>query len=116
MTESALKRQRTRESLIIISFTIFSVFLMYVTATLHWWTGFVPLLAVEVAFVWWAYMTSFRDHTTRAIIITLFACGSIFFYGAYSEDFNVILPTMCVFTVLFGLYQLRVVFDIVFAT
>ncbi len=116
MTERALKRQRTRESLILISFTIFSVFLMYVTATLGWWPGFVPLLAVEVAFVWWAYMTGFRDHTSRAIIITLFACVSIFFYGMHSENFNVILPTMCVFTVLFGLYQLRPVFDLVFAT
>ena len=116
MTESALKRQRTRESLIIISFTIFSVFLMYVTATLGWWPGFVPLLAIEVAFVWWAYMTNFRDHTTRAVVITVFACVSIFFYGVHSENFNVILPTMCVFTVLFGLYQLRPVFDLVFAT
>ena len=116
MTDSALRRQRTRESLIAVSFTIFSVFLMYVTATLGWWPLYVPILAIEVAFVWWAYVTGFQDHTTRAVIITLFACVSIFFYGAHSENFNVVLPTMCVFTVLFGLYQLRPVLDIVFGT
>ncbi|MBQ9067506.1 MAG: response regulator [Eggerthellaceae bacterium] len=53
---------------------------------------------------------------TRAIIITLFSCVSIFFYGAYAENFNNVIPTMCVFTVLFGLYRLRPVLDAVFVT
>ena len=114
MTESALKRQRTRESLITIAFTIFSVFLMYVTATLSWWAPFIPLLAVEVAFVWWAHMTNFKDYTTRAVLITLLASVSVFFYSMHAVSFNNILPTLCVFCVLFGLYHLRPVVDIVF--
>ncbi|MBQ9067507.1 MAG: hypothetical protein IJ131_00375 [Eggerthellaceae bacterium] len=52
LSETSLARERKRESLITISFTIFSVFLMYVTATLGWWTPFVIILAFEVAFVW----------------------------------------------------------------
>lgn len=116
LSESGLIRERRRESLITISFTIFSVFLMYVTATLGWFSGFVPILAIELAFVWWAHITGFRDHITRGIIITVCACGSIFFYGSYAVSFNNILPTLCVFTVLFGLYQLRPVLDIVLAT
>lgn len=116
MTESAQLRQRKRESLIIISFTIFSVFLAYVSVTQHWSAAMVPVLAAEAAFVWWAYVTGFQNYVTRAIIITLFASVSIAFYGIYGEHFNYLIPTLCVFTVLFGLYQLRPIVDIVFGT
>lgn len=116
LSESGLARERKRESLITISFTIFSVFLIYVSMNLGWEAVIVPILAIELAFVWWAYTTNFQDHMTRAIIITFFACGSIFFYGIHGESFNHLIPTLCVFTVLFGLYQLRPIIDIVFAT
>ena len=116
MTESAQLRQRKRESLIIISFTIFSVFLAYVSMTQHWSALMVPLLAAEAAFVWWAYVTGFQNYMTRAIIITLFASVSIAFYGMHGEHFTYLIPTLCVFSVLFGLYQLRPIVDIVYIT
>ena len=116
LSESGLIRERKRESLITISFTIFSVFLAYVAMKNGWSPVIIPVIAVEVAFVWWAYISGFQDHMTRAIVITLASCFNIMFYGVYSLDFMVIVPTLCVFAVLFHLYQLRPIIDIVIGT
>lgn len=116
LSESGLIRERKRESLITISFTIFSVFLAYVVVKNSWSALIIPVIAAEIAFVWWAYATSFQDHMIRAIVVTFCACINILFYGINGADFMVLIPTLCVFAVLFSLYQLRPIIDIVIAT
>ncbi len=116
LTESGLIRERKRESLITISFTFFSVFLAYVAMKNSWSAIVIPIIAVELAFVWWSYISDFMDHMNRAIILTFAASFNILFYGVYSQDFMVIIPTLCVFAVLFHLYQLRPIIDIVIGT
>ena len=116
MDRKKRERLKRRESLIVIAFTIFSVFLAYVSTTLGWTALFIPLMFGEVGFAWWAYLTDFQDYVSRAIIITIFASVSIFFYGSYGEHFDNLIPTLCVFSVLFGIYQLRPIVDITLAT
>ena len=116
LSESGLIREKKRESLITISFTIFSVFLAYVSMKNGWSPVIIPVIAVELAFVWWAYITGFQSHMTRAIIVTFAACFNILFYGVNGADYMVLIPTLCVFAVLFSQYQLRPILDIVLAT
>ena len=116
LSETGLAREHKRESLITISFTIFSVFLAYVAMKNAWSPVVIPLIAVELAFIWWAHIKGFQDHMTRALLITFASCFNILFYGVYSANFMVIIPTMCVFAVLFHLYQLRPIIDIVIGT
>ena len=114
--ESGLIRERRRESLITIAFSFFSVFLIYISMSLGWTALIVPILAAELAFVWWAHVSEFSDYTTRAVIITLFASVSVFFYGTHADSFYYTIPTLCVFVVLFSLYQMRAVLDVTFIT
>ncbi len=106
-------RRRQRETVIIISFSIFSVLLIYATVAMGWSPIIIPVLAAEVAFVWWAYINGFRNYKVRAFIVTVFACISITFYGVQSENFLVVIPTLCVFAVLFSLYDIATVYYVV---
>ena len=81
MNEKIKLRQRARESLITFSVTIFSVFLAYVTVASHWSPLIIPVIAIEIACAWWGYLRDFKTFTFRAIVLTLFCCINIFFYG-----------------------------------
>lgn len=98
-------RQRRKESLIIVSFSIFSILLIYVAVATGWSPIIVPIIAAELGFGWWAYISNYRTYDTRAFIITVFACINITIYGMYAENFLVIIPTLCTFALLFTLYE-----------
>jgi len=113
MLNKAQLIQRRKESLIMISFSIFSVLLIYVAVATGWNPAIVPVIALELGFGWWAYVSDYRSYDTRAFIITLFACINITFYGLYAENFLVIIPTLCTFALLFSLYERIVIYYIV---
>lgn len=106
-------RRRRKESLITISFSIFSVLLIYVAVATGWSPAIVPVIAGELGFAWWAHVNSYRNYEVRAFIVTVFACINITFYGIYAENFLVIIPTLCVFAVLFSLYEIVTIYYIV---
>ena len=113
MTEQLLRRQRRRESVIQLGFTLFSLFLIYIIIVLNWNTAMVPLITAEIVFAWWAYLGNYKSHYFRAVVVTTMACTSVFFYGVHAADFLAIIPTLCVSLVLFSLYQIQPVLDIV---
>ena len=113
MNEKIKLRQRARESLITFSVTIFSVFLAYVTVASHWSPLIIPVIAIEIACAWWGYLRDFKTFTFRAIILTLFCCVNIFFYGVHAIDFQVLIPTLSCFLVLITLCQVQPALDIV---
>ncbi len=113
MQDIKQERERRRESLILLSFSIFSVFLMFVSVSNSWNPAVVPMIAAELAFSWWAYLSYYKDHMFRGLVLTLFASISVDFYAIHAENFMVVIPTLCVFAVLFSLYHLRPAMDIV---
>ena len=100
-------RERKREATVTRLFTIFTVFMLFVAVRLQWTALLVPILALQVLYVWWAYMTRFQNHLVRAVILTSLACFNVVAYGMYGENFMVLIPTICTFFVLFSLYQLQ---------
>lgn len=113
MIDKLEMRKRRKESIITISFSIFSVLLIYATVAMRWSPAIIPVLAGELAFVWWAHINNFRTYDIRAFIVTVFACISITFYGVQAENFLVVIPTLCVFAVLFSLYDIASVYYVV---
>jgi|GEM_PF-2028508 len=105
-------RQRRRELLITLAYTIFSVLMIIVTTVENWPLFYVPLIAVEVAFIWWSYISKFQTYMIRAFIVTSMTCLNIFLYGIQGENFNVLIPTLCVEFVLLSLYEITQVMGI----
>lgn len=115
MNEKIKSRQRARESLITLSFTVFSVFLAYVTVASHWTPLIIPVIAVSLAYVWWAYIRDFKSYPFRAIILTLLCSVNVFFYGVHAIDFQALIPTLSLFLVLISLCQLQPALNVVMA-
>lgn len=112
MSEQLLIRQRRRELLITVSYSIFSVLMIAVTAIEHWPVLYIPIIAGELAFVWWSYANAFRSYKIRAFIVTGMTCLNIFLYGIQGENFEVLIPTICVQMVLLSLYEISHVMSI----
>ena len=112
MNNHIANRQRRREFLITLSFTIFSVLMIVVTTIERWPIWYVPLIALEVAFVWWEYTIKFQSYLFRAFTVTAMTCLNVFLYGIQGENFNVLIPTLCVEIVLLSLYELPRIMDI----
>ena len=83
-----------------------------VTAIEHWPVLYIPIIAGELAFVWWSYATAFRSYKIRAFIVTGMTCLNIFLYGIQGENFEVLIPTLCVEIVLLSLYEISHVMSI----
>ena len=111
MNEQILKRERRRELLITLSYTFFSVLMIVVTHIQSWPIIYIPVISVELAFIWWAYVTGFRSYTFRAAIVTTAICLNVFLYGIQGESFNVLIPTICTQFVLLSLYEIVRIFD-----
>ena len=106
MSEKISIRQRRREMLITLSYTIFSVFMIIVTAIENWFILYIPFISMEIAFVWWSYISKFKTYVIRAFVVTIFICMNVFMYGIYGENFYVMIPTLCVEIVLLSLYEM----------
>ena len=83
-----------------------------VTAIEHWPVLYIPIIAGELAFVWWSYANAFRSYKIRAFIVTGMTCLNIFLYGIQGENFEVLIPTICVQMVLLSLYEISHVMSI----
>ncbi len=112
MTDQLEKRRRRRESLITVAFTIFSVFMIYVTTSLHWPPVYILIIMSELFFVWWGYVTGYRDHMTRAIILSLCMSVNVFLYGIQGENFPVLIPTLCTYIILISMFEMQPALDI----
>ena len=115
MNEKIKSRQRARESLITLSYTVFSVFLAYVTVASHWTPLIIPVIAVSLAYAWWAYIRDYKSYPFRAIILTLLCSVNVFFYGIHAIDFQALIPTLSLFLVLISLCQLQPALNVVMA-
>ena len=113
MREHLIARQRRRELLITLAYTVFSVLMIIVTAIEQWPVFYVPLIALEMAFVWWSYIQGFRSYQFRAFVVTSMTCLNIFLYGVQGENFQVLIPTLCIEFVLLSLYEITRILDIV---
>lgn len=105
-------RQRRREFLITVSYTVFSVLMIIVTTVERWPVWYVPLIAAELAFVWWSYASKFQSYLFRSFAVTTFTCLNVFLYGIQGENFHVLIPTLCVEMVLLSLYELPRIMDV----
>ena len=113
MIENILQRQKKRESLVTLCYTVFSVFLVYVIVDADWTPFIIPVIAIAIAFVWWSYITQFSTYDTRAVILALLSSVNIVFYGVHGLDFTVLIPTLGLNTVLFAMLQVHLALDIV---
>lgn len=113
MSEHLASRQRRREMLITLSFTIFSVLMIIVSSIQHWPFFYIPLLIAELAYVWWSYIRSFQTYIFRAFVLTFCISLNVFLYGIQGENFFVLIPTLCVEFVLLSLYEITRIMDIV---
>jgi len=116
LTEHAKARQKRRELLITVSFTLFCVLMSVGTINAGWPAAIVAILMAEMGFVWWAYVTRFQDYVIRAMLVTMFASLNILIYGVNAENFMGLIPTLCVFAVLFSMCRLRPAMDFVAGT
>lgn len=112
MSDHLVSRQRRREFLITVSYTVFSVLMIVVTTMERWPIWYVPLIVAEIAFIWWSYATKFQSYISRAFAVTAFTCLNIFLYGIQGESFHVLIPTLCVEMVLLSLYELPRIMDV----
>ena len=112
MKDHLKARQRRRELLITLSFSVFSVLMIIVTPIMQWPVFYIPLLMAELAYVWWSYITGFQTYVFRAFIITIFINLNVFLYGVHGEDFFVLIPTLCVEFLLLSLYEIPRILDV----
>ena len=112
MNDHTLSRQRRRELLITLSYTIFSVLMITVTPIENWPIFYIPLIAAELAFIWWSYATGFENYLFRSFIVTVMICLNVLLYGIQAENFYVLIPTLCVEFVLLSLYEMVRIMDV----
>ena len=112
MSEQLEIRQRRRELLITLAYTVFSVLMIIVTTIENWPVFYIPLIACEIAFIWWSYISRFQTYMVRAFLVTAMTCLNIFLYGIQGENFYVLIPTLCVEFVLLSLYEITQVMSI----
>lgn len=105
MSENIQKREKRRELLITVSFSIFSVLMIIVTNVENWPIWYIPIITVNMGVVWWSYATRFRTYYYRAVVVTLLMCEQVFMYGIWGEHFNYLIPTLCVQFTLISLYE-----------
>lgn len=115
MNQHIESRQRRRELVITLSFSVFAILMIIVTAIENWPVWYVPLIACEVAYIWWSYATNFQSYLFRAFMVTFMTCLNVLLYGVHGENFNVLIPTLCVEVVLLSLYELPRIMDIAIA-
>jgi len=115
MNDYISRRERRRELLITTAYTFFSVLMIIMTQVESWPLFYIPMIAAELAFIWWAYVSKFNSYTFRASIVTLAICVNIFLYGIQGESFMVLIPTICTQFVLLSLYEIVRIMDIVVA-
>ena len=111
MKEQLSARQRRRELLITLSYTIFSVLMIIVSTIEAWPLFYVPLIVAEMGLVWWSYARSFQTYNLRAFMVTCMTCINIFLYGIQGGNFFVLIPTLCVEFVLLSLYEIPRIMD-----
>ena len=109
-------RNKRKETLITVGFSVFSVFLIFITVYNSWSPFIVPVIAAELAFVWWAGINNYKTYEFRAFIITTSAAISTTFYAIHAEHFVYVIPTLCVFAVLFSLHDIVSVYYVVIAS
>ena len=115
MNDYISRRERRRELLITTAYTFFSVLMIIVSQMESWPLFYIPLIAAELAFIWWAYVSKFNSYLFRASIVTLATCLNVFLYGIQGENFLVLIPTICTQFVLLSLYEIVRIIDIVVA-
>ncbi|MBP3895982.1 MAG: hypothetical protein J6D07_05905, partial [Mogibacterium sp.] len=115
MNDYISRRERRRELLITTAYTFFSVLMIIVSQMESWPLFYIPLIAAELAFIWWAYVSKFNSYLFRASIVTLATCLNVFLYGMQGENFLVLIPTICTQFVLLSLYEIVRIIDIVVA-
>lgn len=113
MSEQLLSRQRRRELLITLAYSIFTILMIVVSPLEGWPIVYIPLLLAGLILVWWFYVKQFRTYVFRAFVVTAFITANVFLYGIQAEDFFVIIPTLCVEFVLLSLYEMTRLLDIV---
>ena len=74
MNEQLTGRQRRRELLITLSYTVFSVLMIIVSTIERWPLFYVPLIVAEMGLVWWSYTKSFQTYNLRAFMVTCMTC------------------------------------------
>ena len=111
MNEQLTGRQRRRELLITLSYTVFSVLMIIVSTIERWPLFYVPLIVAEMGLVWWSYTKSFQTYNLRAFMVTCMTCINIFLYGIQGGNFFVLIPTLCVEFVLLSLYEIPRIMD-----
>ena len=105
-------RQRRRELVITVSYSFFSVFMIIVSAIQNWPIFYIPLIAGEIALVWWNYIKQLQNYSFRAFLVSFMTSLNVFLYGIQGENFNVLIPTLCVEFVLLSLYEITRIMDI----
>lgn len=100
-------RNRKEELLVVIGFTLFSAFLAFVSAYENWNPLMIPIIGIQIAYVWWSYITQHLQYNRRAFLVALIICFDMLFYGIRAETFAVTIPTLCVCTLLLSVYRLR---------
>ena len=115
MNEHLTARQRRRELLITLAYTIFSVLMIIVTTIEGWPLFYIPLIVAEMGIVWWSYARGFHTYNLRAFMVTCMTCINIFLYGIQGGNFFVLIPTLCVEFVLLSLYEIPRIMDFAIA-
>lgn len=115
MNDHISLRERRRELLITTAYTTFSVLMIIVAQVVAWPLFYIPVIAGELAFIWWSYVVKFQTYLFRATIVTMATCLNIFLYGIKGENFMVLIPTICTQFVLLSLYEIVRIMDIVVA-
>ena len=113
MNDHISLRERRRELLITTAYTFFSVLMIIMTQVEAWPLFYIPIIAAELAFIWWSYVTKFHSYLFRASVVTIAICVNIFLYGIQGVNFTVLIPTICTQFVLLSLYEIVRIMDIV---
>ena len=115
MEEIIRIRQRRNESIVLNVFSLFTVFLAYASSAADWSAIVIVISAVELAFLWWAFISRFRSYFLRAMMLTFFIWINTFYYGINTKTFVTAIPVLCSITLLILLLQVRLAQDLMFS-
>ena len=79
MSEQLLSRQRRRELLITLAYSIFTILMIGVSPIEGWPFIYIPVLLVGLILVWWFYVKQFRTYVFRAFVVTAFISANVFY-------------------------------------
>ena len=112
MDEKIRIRQRRNESIVLYAFTVLTVFLAFASSAADWSSIVILISAIEIAALWWAFVSRFRSYFFRAMLLTLFIWINTFYYGSNTKTFIAAIPVLGAIALLVSLLQLRAAQDL----